>query len=76
MESFAADGYRPVADLVPMLDQNGKPFESEETLIADNRADLGPAKLVENKLSTLLGERPLPVSHVRMAPRLGGRGRS
>jgi hypothetical protein len=47
--------------------------EYEEVLIADNRANLGPAELVEHKLSTLLGGAWLPVSHMRMQPLQGSR---
>jgi hypothetical protein len=47
--------------------------ECEEVLIADNRANLGPAELVEHKLSTLLGGAWLPVSHMRMQPLQGSR---
>ena len=48
-------------------------FESEEVLIVDGRAKLGPAQLVENKLSNLLRSSPLPVSHVRLTALCGGR---
>jgi len=47
--------------------------ESEEVLIVDGRANLGPAQLVENKLSNLLRSSPLPVSHVRLTALCGGR---
>ncbi len=55
-------------------DADGRPFECEEVLIVDHRANLGPAQQVENKLSTLLGGSLLPVSHVRMLSMLGNRG--
>ena len=45
----------------------------EEVLIDDNRANLGPAELVEHKLSTLLGGAWLPVSHIRIQPLQGSR---
>jgi hypothetical protein len=47
-----------------------------ESLIADARADLTPAQMVERKLLSLLKGRLLPVSHVRLAnlPRSRGRG--
>ncbi len=38
----------------------------EEALIADTRAGLTPAQLVERKLMSLLKSNPLPVSHVQM----------
>jgi hypothetical protein len=47
--------------------------ESEEVLIVDGRANLGPAEQVENKLSNLLRSSPIPVSHVRMTARFGAR---
>jgi hypothetical protein len=47
--------------------------ESDEVLIVDGRANLGPAQLVENKLSNLLRSSPLPVSHVRLTALCGGR---
>ena len=47
--------------------------ECEEVLIDDNRANLGPAELVEHKLSTLLGGASLPVSHMRMQSLQGSR---
>jgi hypothetical protein len=47
--------------------------ESEEMLIIDGRANLGPAQLVENKLSNLLRSSLLPVSHVRLTALCGGR---
>jgi hypothetical protein len=47
--------------------------ELEEVLIIDGRANLGPAQLVENKLSNLLRSSPVPVSHVRLTALCGGR---
>ena len=47
--------------------------DSEEVLIVDNRAGLGPADLVEHKLSSLLQRALLPVSHARMATLCGRR---
>ena len=47
--------------------------DSEEVLIADDRANLGPAELVEHKLGTLLRGAWLPVSHMRLQPLQGGR---
>jgi hypothetical protein len=35
----------------------------EETLVADTRANLTPAAMVERKLLSLLKSNPLPVSH-------------
>lgn len=39
----------------------------EETLIADARAGLTPAQMVERKLISLLKGRPLPMSHVGLS---------
>lgn len=61
------------AGLDPLSELEGGPFESEEVLIIDHRAGMGPAQQVEHKLSTLLGGAVLPVSHVRMSARLGSR---
>jgi hypothetical protein len=38
----------------------------DEALIADTRAGLTPAQLVELKLITLLKSNPLPISHVQI----------
>jgi hypothetical protein len=38
----------------------------EEVLIVDDRSGLSPAQEVENKLTRLLKEAPLPVSHLQM----------
>ena len=67
-----ADEFRPTG-FDPSTDQDGPPFESEEVLIMDHRAGMGPAQQVENKLSSLLGGAVLPVSHVRTSARLGSR---
>jgi hypothetical protein len=45
--------------------------EKEEVLIADARALLTPAQMVERKLMSLLKDKLLPVSHVRMTDRPG-----
>jgi hypothetical protein len=39
---------------------------TEETLVVDARATLGPAQMVERKLLALLRDKVLPVSHLRM----------
>jgi hypothetical protein len=39
----------------------------EEVLVADPRAALTPAQMVEQKLVSLLEGRPVPVSQVRLA---------
>jgi hypothetical protein len=49
---------------------------SEESLIADTRAGLTPAELVERKLVSLLKSNPLPVSHVQLRSGSMSRGRS
>ena len=41
--------------------------DPEETLIADTRADLRPAQMVEQKLLSLLKGKALCVSHMQMA---------
>jgi hypothetical protein len=41
----------------------------EEALVADTRAALTPAQLVERKLVYLLNANPLPVSHVMAGSR-------
>jgi hypothetical protein len=38
----------------------------EETLVVDDRARLRPAQIVENKLTRLLQEATVPVSHLQM----------
>jgi hypothetical protein len=45
--------------------------EKEEVLIVDARALLTPAQMVERKLISLLKDKLLPVSHVRMTDRPG-----
>ena len=62
----------PLGGVAP-LSQEDSEYECEEMLIVDHRANLGPAQLVEHKLSTLLGGALLPVSHVRMLTHLGNR---
>lgn len=42
---------------------------TEEALVADPRAALTPAQMVERKLASLLKSQPLPVSHMMTAPR-------
>ena len=37
---------------------------SEEALVADARAGLTPAQMVEHKVASLLKSQPLPVSHM------------
>jgi hypothetical protein len=46
------------------------PFGAEEALIADARAGLTPAQMVEHKLASLLKSAPLPVSHLMTPTRL------
>ena len=47
---------------------------TEEALVADPRAALTPAQMVERKLDSLLNSQPLPVSHLT-ATRPAGRRR-
>ncbi len=42
---------------------------AEEALVADARAGLTPAQMVEHKLASLLKSQPLPVSHMMTAKR-------
>jgi hypothetical protein len=48
--------------------------EGEESLVTDVRADLTPAQMVERKLFSLLKEKPVPISYLRMANVTRGRG--
>jgi hypothetical protein len=48
----------------------------EESLVADGRADLTPAQMVERKLLSLLKGKALPLSHMQMVRALRGRGTS
>jgi hypothetical protein len=50
---------RLVTDTLP-------PTSHEEVLIVDDRAALRPAQVVESRLSRLLQEASLPVSHLQM----------
>jgi hypothetical protein len=45
------------------------PAPMEEALVADPRAALTPAEMVEHKLASLLKSQPLPVSHLMTARR-------
>jgi hypothetical protein len=50
------------------------PGLTEEALVADARAGVTPAQMVERKLASLLKSQPLPVSHL-MTARRTSRGR-
>jgi hypothetical protein len=50
---------RLVTDTLPLTSH-------EEVLVVDDRAALRPAQVVESKLSRLLQEASLPVSHLQM----------
>jgi hypothetical protein len=52
------------------------PRDGDESLVADARAAMTPAQMVERKLVSLLKGGPLPVSQVRMVSLLRGRGRA
>jgi hypothetical protein len=67
-------------DLVPFVhsaltseQRSSEPQEDvavpEEALVADDRAGLTPAQMVERKLVSLLKMNPLPVSHVMAGSR-------
>jgi len=45
------------------------PETQEEALVADSRASLTPAQMVERKLVSLLKSNPLPVSHLKTGAR-------
>jgi hypothetical protein len=38
----------------------------EETVVVDDRCDVSPAEMVESKLTSMLKEASLPVSHLQM----------
>jgi hypothetical protein len=61
------------AEADQLIEEESNLGEGEEVLVVDGRAAVGPAQQVENKLSTLLGGAPLPVSHVRMTALPGNR---
>jgi hypothetical protein len=48
-------------------------FAADERLVIDDRASLRPAQVVENKLTRMLQETSLPVSHLQMREILRGR---
>jgi hypothetical protein len=52
------------------------PEAAEELLIADTRAGLTPAELVERKLVSLLKSSPVPLSQVQMRSSPMKRGRA
>jgi len=52
-------GSRLATDALPMASH-------EEVLVVDDRAALRPAQVVESKLTRLLQEATLPVSHLQM----------
>jgi len=49
--------------------QDSQPEPLEESLVADARAGLTPAQMVERKLVALLKSNPLPVSHMMAGSR-------
>jgi hypothetical protein len=56
------------------LGQESMPLAGhEEDLVVDDRAALRPAQIVESKLSRLLQEASLPVSHLQMRSLLRAR---
>ena len=46
---------------------------SEEALVVDDRSGLSPAQVVENRLSRLLREATMPISHLQMRGMLRSR---
>jgi hypothetical protein len=52
------------------------PFNSEEALVADTRAGITPAQMVEQKLLALLKRSPVLVSHTQSTTDSRSRGRS
>ena len=59
-----ARGYAP-------SDPHLTPGPTDEALVADARAGLTPAEMVERKVAWLLKSQPLPVSHLMTARRTG-----
>src|SRR6266849_3693630 len=60
--------YRTATELTNAPEPQFEHSSVDEVLIADARASLRPAELVERKLSSLLKSVYLPVSHVRTTP--------
>ncbi len=66
---LASEAFRPSIEDC----SQGTLSDSGETLIADTRADLSPAQMVERKLLVLLRDKAFPVSHMQMAKMLRSR---
>jgi hypothetical protein len=83
--SLAARSVRPLAanpanDLHSVRTRNrvlsarkSPPTHVEEALVVDERAELRPAQLIESKLSRMLKDASLPVSHLQTRAMLGSR---
>lgn len=48
-------------------------FSCEEVLVVDDRSALSPAQAVENRLSRMLKEASMPISHLQMRGMLRAR---
>jgi hypothetical protein len=48
------------------LEAGETPVEIDEALIIDDRSGMRPARMVENKLSKMLKDSSIPVSHLQM----------
>jgi len=66
--SLQKPGHDRAATLPGRLTREGLVHEllSEETLVVDDRSAVSPAQMVENKLTRMLKEASLPVSHLQM----------
>jgi len=55
------------------LEAHGGGLSCEEVLVVDDRSALSPAQAVENRLSRLLKEASMPISHLQMRGMLRAR---
>ncbi len=49
-----------------LKDTGDAPLTHDEALIVDDRSAVSPAQMVENKLSKMLKDTSMPVSHLQM----------
>lgn len=56
-------GVRCVADFARVAPVSP---QGEESLVVDDRSGMSPAELVENKLSRMLKDGSMPISHLQM----------
>lgn len=64
---------KQVSDLRPLNTDTSTAWQEEETLILDNRAEMSPSQMVEQKLISMLKSSPLLVSHVQRRLKPGPR---